>query len=344
MKPDPSFRPSADAPTRLRVIVHGEHSQSEPLRQAVRGLRDAEIDVDVRLTFEAGDARRFAAEAARDGRSVFAMGGDGTLHEAVNGLLDASVDAVLGIVPGGTGNDFAGACGLPSDPVEAVRQAMESPRHEIDLVKVDIFGDDPDAPPKTHHLLNVSTAGLGAEVTADAPEAAKRWLGNLAYLIAGVQRARELEAQEISVAGEGLQGKEFAWTGRAFGAAVGNGRRAGGGATLCPNALVDDGLVDLVICPEMPLDQLLPVVGESLIGNLLRRAETATQKVSLDGETDMVQVVYRQLRWVEIDCRRPTQINLDGQPFRGSRFRFEVEPKRLSVLLPSTCPLLRDGS
>ena len=343
------FSLPANGPRRFRLVVHGNHSQSEPLRAALCRLRDAGADVEVRVTFEAGDAGRFAAEAAADGRDVISIGGDGTLHEVVNGLVDAAgegepVDIAVGVVPGGTGNDFAGAADLPTgDPAAALELAAVSQAYSVDLVKVHIFGDDESDDDVQARLVNVSTLGLGAEVTADAPEAAKRWLGNLAYLIAGVQRARELEAQEITVTGEGRGGKEFHWSGRAFGAAVGNGRRAGGGARLCPKAFVDDGLVDLVICPEMPFDQLLPLVGETLIGDLLRRAETATQQVSLEDGSNMIHVIYRQLRHLEIDCGRSTHVNLDGEPYRGRHVRFEVEPQRLRMRLPQSCPLLSKG-
>lgn len=347
--PKTSLRLPATGPNRFRLVVHGNHGQSEPLRAALRKLRDAGADVEVRVTFEAGDAGRFAAEAAADGRDILALGGDGTLHEVANGLVDAAGDGnrvgvAVGVVPGGTGNDFANAAALPTaDLAAALELAATNESQLVDLVKVHVFGDD-DEDDVHARLLNAATLGLGAEVTADAPEAAKRWLGNLAYLIAGVQRARELKAQEITVVGEGADGKEFRWSGRAFGVAVGNGRRAGGGARLCPKALVDDGLADLVICPEMPFDQLLPLVGETLIGDLLRRAETATQQVSLDGDSNgnsnTVHVVYRQLRRIEIDCGRSTHVNLDGEPHRGRHVRFEVEPKRLPMRLPSSCPLL----
>ena len=343
---DPKFTLSQGGPHRFRLVVHGNHCQSEPLRAALHALRRAGADVEVRVTFEAGDAGRFAAEAAADGRDVVAMGGDGTLHEVVNGLVDGAsdgdpVEVAVGVVPGGTGNDFAGAAELPvGDPAAALQIAATSEVRLLDLVRVHVFGDEDEDEDDVHaRLVNVSTLGLGAEVTADAPESAKRWLGNLAYLIAGVKRARELEAQEITVVGEGAGDREFRWSGRAFGVAVGNGRRAGGGAGLCPKAFVDDGLADLVICPEMPFDQLLPLVGETLIGDLLRRAETATQQVSMDGDNS-VHVVYRQLRRIEIDCGRRTHVNLDGEPFRGRHVRFEVEPKRLPMRLPSSCPLL----
>lgn len=339
MKTDPEFHLSDSSPRRLRLVIHGNSAQSEPLRGVVRGLREAGVDAEVRLTFEAGDAHRFSAEAAHDGRDILAMGGDGTLHEVVQGLCAAAgagagggTCSALGILPGGTGNDFANAAGVPTDDLAAAaREALGSPRRSIDLVKVEIEEAGQDS--TTHHLLNVATAGLGASVTADAPEAAKRWLGNLAYLIAGVQRARELEAQEIAIVGEEADGTEYSWSGPAFGVAVGNGRRAGGGALLCPRALLNDGLLDLVICPEMPFEQLLPVVGHTLVGELLRRADAP--------ESDqLLKLEYRQLRRVKIDCLgQRTPINLDGEPYHGTTFRLEVEPRRLPTLLPSTCPL-----
>lgn len=327
-----SFQLDDDSPRRLGLVIHGSSCQSQPLRQAVADLREAGADVTVRVTFESGDARRFAREAAEDDRDVVAMGGDGTLHEVVNGMCDADARGALGIVPAGTGNDFATAAELPlGDPRAALAVVAAGRRHAVDLLTVDVDG-------QPHRMLNVSTAGLGAEATTDATESAKRWLGNLAYLISGVQRLHELEAQEIRVEGEDAEGNDFAWNGLAFGVAVGNGRLAGGGARLCPTAKIDDGLLDLAICPEMPLDRLLPVVGRTLIGDLLKQAQDETsagvEAVEQQG------VVYRQLRHVEMDCLRPTPINLDGEPLRGRRFRFEVDPGRLEVFLPASSPLL----
>src|SRR4051812_32914717 len=111
-------------PRSIRVIAHGKAAHDEALRAAVLALRDRGHAVDVRVTWEAGDAVRFARETVRDGvEAVAAAGGDGTLHEVLQGLLadGAPGTTALGVIPLGTANDFARACGIPvGDPATAL--------------------------------------------------------------------------------------------------------------------------------------------------------------------------------------------------------------------------------
>lgn len=312
---------------RLRFVLHGERIRWPKFRKAVRELRDDGLEVDVRVTWEEGHARHFAAEAARDGMdAVIAVGGDGTLHEVANGLCDAGVGApgkrgddgpstALGLIAAGTANDFARLVGLQKDAIyPSLEPVLRDERRTLDLVRVTIDNHEP------RRLINVATAGIGAEATSDAAPATKKILGNLAYLLSGLTHAGELEAETVEVEGSG----GYSWSGSAYGVAVGNGRMAGGGAWICPDARLDDGLLDLVICPEIPLGDLLPLVGDTFRHADFRRDE---------------RIEYHQLSAVTLRFEDDIALNLDGEPVRGKIFRFEVEPGRIEAHLPASAPV-----
>src|SRR5262245_59747809 len=119
----PPLPPESDRPRRLRVVAHARAATDE-LAVAVEALRERGHRIDVRVSDAPGAAARLAAEAARDGvETVVAAGGDGTLNEVVNGLgrVAPAARPALGVVPGGTANDFAVAAGIPrGDPQAAL--------------------------------------------------------------------------------------------------------------------------------------------------------------------------------------------------------------------------------
>ena len=104
----------------IRVILNGKGAANPQVREAINRIRDEGQAMEVRCTWEGGDAARFAQEAVADGIDVLvAGGGDGTIHEVVNGLMsgDSPPDLALGILPLGTANDFARVCGVPLEPL-----------------------------------------------------------------------------------------------------------------------------------------------------------------------------------------------------------------------------------
>src|SRR5258707_5220607 len=111
---------------RVHLILNGKVAGNDALRSAVARQRAAGHRIEVRVTWEMGDARRFVSEAGeRD--LVVAAGGDGTLNEVLHGLMDLSKAErpTLGIVPLGTANDFASGCGIPREPPKALAVSMK---------------------------------------------------------------------------------------------------------------------------------------------------------------------------------------------------------------------------
>jgi diacylglycerol kinase family enzyme len=134
---------------RWRLILNGKSAGDDDVRDAVTALRDAGVQLDVRVTWEAGDAERYVAEAIADGvDAIVAGGGDGTLSEVATTLAhrDESAEALpaLGLLPLGTANDFARAAGIPDwTPHAALRLVLQQPATPIDLLQAGRQRHDP---------------------------------------------------------------------------------------------------------------------------------------------------------------------------------------------------------
>lgn len=298
------------------LIVNGKYAGDEGLRKFVDARRAAGFDLEVRVTFESGDGRCFAFDAVERGiSSLIAAGGDGTFSEVIGGA-DAGARAAahammptVGLLPVGTANDFAIAAGIPIDLAEAVA-ALD----RYQPVAVDI-GRCNDA-----SFINMLTGGYGSEITAQTSEAVKGALGPVAYMLTGLSRFAELEPIEGSI---DVDGK--IWQGRFLALGVGNGRLAGGGHALCPDARIDDGLLDVAILPA-PADGSIA----GTVAQLMARGEAAVQN----------EFVRLQGRKVRFEAAEPRHFNLDGEPLKSARLDVSVDRAAVCILLPDDSALL----
>ena len=304
-------------PPHWRLILNGKSAGDDDLRGAVQAMRETGIALDVRVTWEDGDAERYVAEAIADGvDTVIAAGGDGTLSEVATTLAhrDATADALpsLGLVPLGTANDFATAAGIPEGPLAALQLVRAVVAVPLDLLRID--ADD-----GVHWCANLASGGFGTEVTVETDEGLKKMLGGLAYLITGIARLGRIDPLQAR-----LRGPDFAWEGDLIALGIGNGRQAGGGQALCPDALVDDGQLDLTIVPDLSGDVA------ATVGTLIKEGKHAA--------LDRVATRAR-LPWVELASDRALTLNLDGEPVASRRFRVACVAGRVRMHLPVACPL-----
>src|SRR5947208_5422292 len=203
----------------VRLILNGKVAGNDALRAAVARQRAAGHRIEVRVTWERGDAKRFVAEAG-EVDLLIAAGGDGTLNEVIHGLMDLSTAArpVLGMMPLGTANDFATGCGIPRDPEQALALCMEGTEVPVDVGKAN-----------EHWFLNAASIGFGAEITANTPPELKHRLGPAAYTVMGAILAMNVHHYRGRVT---LPDREMAGSGPV--AIIGNGRQAGGGVQVTP--------------------------------------------------------------------------------------------------------------
>ncbi|MFC3813423.1 lipid kinase YegS [Lysobacter sp. GCM10012299] len=300
------------AQPRWRLILNGKSAGDDDLRDAVTAMRDRGIALDVRVTWEHGDASRYVEEAIETGVDcILAGGGDGTLGEVAGALAEHCTGAVrapsLGLVPLGTANDFAGAAGIPTQPLEALLLVAQTQPRPFDMMQVDADGD-------LRWCANMASGGFGTDVTVETHDGLKQVLGSLAYLVTGIARLGQFDPVSARV-----RGPDFAWDGEFIALGVGNGRQAGGGHVLCPEARVDDGLLDLTVIP--------PLSGEVMA--------TMTTMVSEGRDAALARhAVQARLDRLEIQGEQPLTLNLDGEPVQARRFDIRCVPGKLLMHLP----------
>jgi lipid kinase YegS len=293
---------------RVRLILNGKVAANDALRAAVARQRAAGHRIEVRVTWEMGDARLFASEADEVDLLV-AAGGDGTLNEVLHGLMDLSraTRPILGIVPLGTANDFATGCGISRDPDKALALCMKGDAVPIDVGKAN-----------DHWFINAASSGFGAEITATTSPELKRLLGPAAYTVMGAILAINLHHYQGRLT---LPDREI--TGSGLVAIVGNGRQTGGGIQVAPRACIDDGLLDVLVVRQISPTALLAAARE-------------LQQLPPDGDY----ISYWQTPWLEVHPEEAIPVNLDGEPLSFSTVRYEAVPKAISLIVPTNCPLL----
>lgn len=190
---------------------------------------------------------RLGEEISAGAGRVLAIGGDGTAHLVANVLLesDRAAEVAFGLVPAGTGSDLARTLGLPSKPDAALRHALASTPRAIDAIRVQRTDVD-----SGYFVVNTFSAGLAGTVSVEINALPGR--GRLSYLTATLRcllRYRPVPCR-VEVDGDVLYDGGF------FLAAVTNGRYFGNGMHVAPRALLDDGLLDVVLSPPVPLWQL----------------------------------------------------------------------------------------
>ena len=190
----------------IRIILHGKAAGDARVRTAVQTLRQDGHAVEVRVTWEPGDAPRLTAEAVADAgggkvNCIVAGGGDGTINEVFAAAYTAGLPAgcSLEVLPLGTANDFAHATAVPvQDPAAALQLAVDAPARWIDvgLLNSKLF-------------INLVSGGFGSRVTVETDPELKRRLGGLAYVLTGISRFAELSANRGSFARKASRGRDL---------------------------------------------------------------------------------------------------------------------------------------
>jgi diacylglycerol kinase family enzyme len=219
----------------------GETAAVEAAAEALR------VQGRVELVATAGRSELDAAIAALEGRDLVVAGGDGSLHAAVASLYRQGLLAgpTIGLIPLGTGNDFARGLRIPLDPVGAAAVIRDGLPTGIDMIVDDADGI----------VINVAHAGVGADAGIEATPF-KASLGRLGYVVGALIAAARTQGHLLHVVADDVVLADG--TRRVLQVAIGNGPRVGGGTKLTPDADPTDGLADVLVSFAVkPLDRLL---------------------------------------------------------------------------------------
>ncbi len=280
------------------LIVHGARADRPDVRHLVTWVREKGHHVEPHATFESGDARAIAADAAKRGVDVVAAaGGDGTVNEVVNGL--DGFDVPLGIIPLGTANDFARQVGIPADADHAMDVILQRKPRRLDTASLN-----------GRRFLNVSTGGVGAEATAETPAEVKESLGPIAYAITGIRKFADFHAKSARFSGDG-----FEYSGEFLMFAVGLTRSTGGGTMVTPMASATDGLLDLCVVEGMSRRDFARTVLR------VKRGEHLGQEG----------VHYVQVKHVTIESDEALSVNVDGETSNAKCLTYRARSRDLWV-------------
>jgi YegS/Rv2252/BmrU family lipid kinase len=203
----------------------------------------------------------------RAGRQVAVLGGDGSLHLVAQSLydLDDLSDAVLGLVPLGTGNDFARTVGVPLDSADAAQVILEGAPHAFDL-----FVDDDGGV-----VVNAVHVGVGAEAAKEGKDL-KPKLGKLAYTAGAAKAGATAEGWQLEVVVDGvtINGPDTA----VLMVGIANGTTVGGGTGLAPDARPDDGLADIVVSRALGPVARVSFAAQLALGRHLDRDDVVTTR------------------------------------------------------------------
>ncbi|HSP56091.1 MAG TPA: diacylglycerol kinase family protein [Dehalococcoidia bacterium] len=272
------------------------------LQEADDWLRAQGWRAEWQETTGAGDATSIAARSAAAGVPlVIAVGGDGTLRESAAGLLGTGT--TLAQVPAGTSNLWAREVGIKRRPVRAVEQAITGQRRRID---VGMAGDQV--------FVLMAGYGIDAAVTQNVSLDVKGRVGAAAYAFASVREAIRYRGTQMTLR---LDGEEVA--GHVLMLIAGNTRLYAGITQITPEAVVDDGFLDV-----------RAYMGRGRVDLVRFALQTLFRRHRGSGR-----VVYRRVRELYMDWEHPLPVQLDGDPYPGSPNHVKVVPDSLWMAVPA---------
>ena len=294
---------------RARLIVNpssGRERATEYAWAICSRLREHYEGVEIFLTMGDGDSEQAAARAVADGCStIFVAGGDGTLNEAVNGVASANAlgGVTFGVIPLGTGNDFAAALDIPLEIEEALQVLLQGKTLAVDLGCVN-----------GRLFLNTSGGGFIAEVSIAVTPQLKTIAGRLAYLVGGAHALMDYEPVRATVT---ANPGDFRMGLGLYAFAVCNSRLIGGGRLIAPDATIDDGLLDVCLIESMSTLEFVSLA----------------RKVAGGDHVNDPRVRYLQASSVGIEFDRDIRLNTDGEVFEARRCEYSVLPRAAMFLV-----------
>jgi diacylglycerol kinase (ATP) len=292
--------------TRARLIANPSSGadRAQVLLPHINARLRTIVDVlDIIITTSGRDAEEAAARAIADGYdALFVAGGDGTLNTVLRGLVGHArlPELPLGLIPLGTGNDFAKALGLSEAAEVALERLLDRRIIEVDIGTLN-----------GRPFVNTSSGGFVADVSEAVTEGLKDMAGKLAYLIGG---ARALLASEPFSARvtlpAGMHAESPAWAGdialEMF--AICNARMIGGGYPIAPHALIDDGLLDVFLVRQMPLLEFMRVL----------------QSIAAGEHLDDARVLHFRAPGFDLSFSRRVRVNTDGELFEADHCEYRT--------------------
>jgi YegS/Rv2252/BmrU family lipid kinase len=314
------FQPVEDsmAKKRVKLIINPNADMGHAWQKAsdLRPIADEYGGADWAGTVYPTHAIELARQAAEDGYDlVVAVGGDGTVHEVVNGLMQvpASKRPQLGVVPLGSGNDFAHILGMDLRADRALKQILTGKAKKIDLGVIE------DEHGRKEYWDNTINMGFGGSVNIYS-HSLPVVRGFLMYFVAVILTIiRHYDVLQMKITTDQAE-----WDEDVMMMAICNGPREGGGFVTAPDAVIDDGIFNFTAVKKVSRPMMFRLIPEFMNGTQGR----------------FNQISMGKLKKMEIKCPQPLIMHLDGETFAGfasdvHHLKIEVVPDAIEVLMPA---------
>ncbi|MGM9986232.1 MAG: diacylglycerol kinase [Bacillaceae bacterium] len=292
---------------RARIIYNptsGRELFKKNLPYALERFEQAGYETSAHATTGAGDATRAAEEACEEGFDVvIAVGGDGTLNEVVSGLIKYEKRPKFGIIPMGTTNDFAQAMGLKKTIEAAVDVIVNGKTVPLDIGSAN-----------DRYFINIAAGGRLTELTYEVPSKMKTVLGQLAYVMKGIEMLPSMQASHVHIEydGESFDGEILMFF-------IANSSSVAGFHKLAPHASFSDGYLDLLIFKKMNIAEMLRVA------TLLLKGEHVNHP----------SIIHVKAKEIKVICsNHPIPLNLDGEYGGDTPATFKMIENCLELFVP----------
>ena len=282
--------------------IAGSAANTAPILAKLKRLRPSTLSI----TKKSGDAEKWTHRTIRSGCDYLVVaGGDGTLNEVVNGAARARRAPQIGIVPLGTGNDFARTLGLPLSldaNIDILRAAKSTP---IDIVRV--------KSKRTRYFVNVSAGGFSGMVDEKITPKIKQTWGPLAYVRGAAAALPKLHAYKTQLV---LDDREELST-ELYNVVIANGRFVAGGLPIAPEADPSDGLLEVVLIPKLGAAEMALLAAEVVLGKHLSSNAT----------------IFRRAGKIAVRSRPGMWFNVDGELVGNAPAVFQIVPNALNFIV-----------
>ncbi|MCY7762408.1 YegS/Rv2252/BmrU family lipid kinase [Bacillus spizizenii] len=291
---------------RKALLIHNGNAGNKHIEKALGAvvpvLSQALDEVIVRQTKKKDDAYYFCQSIDDSVDTVFILGGDGTVHQCINGISALERKPAVGILPGGTCNDFSRVLGIPQNLAKAAEALVSGKKTSVDVCQMN-----------ERYFLNFWGIGLITETSNQINETSKAILGKISYYTSALRTVSSAGSFPMTLKIDGKEIKE-----EAVMLLVMNGQYIGTNRIPLPDASIDDGLLDILICRSTNLSAL--------------RELMSMEQGTIDRFTG--ELSYIQASRVEIETDTVKKVDTDGEIYTHTPAVIQVLPRHIDMLVP----------
>lgn len=298
---------------KVGFILNGRKSAKSQIYRRLSEFKDAICNTEYILkeTLRAGHASILAREFAENGYThIIAVGGDGTLNEVVNGVLNSSFSPIVGLLPFGSANDFSRTLDCPRNLSEVFDCIENQSFEKIDIGRVNFIGDNQEN--KERFFINIADLGIGAEVVKRVNNSSRFWGASIIFY-------KSILRSFISYKNKSLSAKtdDWSWSGKINSFIIANGKYFGNGMCVAPSADPKDGIFEIV------------VIGDISIYDYLKQVNKIKKGIRINHP----KLEYRQTSKIELKAAVPCGIEADGEFLGDTPCELTLLPKQLNYLV-----------